>query len=159
MLASSCIAFIPQLFLVELLGCVDILTKPNQGGDKRQKAQVANIKLLKTRENATIVLDLVDKTLDKMTLLIEMGIIVVGLFAILSGRNHRRSSLHFNRFEKIFGIVALVRNEKVTRAIRQQVRCLCDIMLLPRCEQESQRIPQRIDLDMNLRAESTLATA
>jgi len=104
-------------------------------------------------------LDLIHKAFDQVTLLIEMGIIVVWLLAILSGRNHRRSALCFNLLAKVGGIVTLVSNEKVTSAIAQQCRGLGDIMLLPRCEQESQWITQCIDLDMNLGAEATAAPA
>ena len=61
-------------------------------------------------------LDLVKEAFDQMTFLIEMGIIVVRQQAILAGRNHRCGTLRFNLFKKVFGLVALVGNEKLTWA-------------------------------------------
>ena len=103
-------------------------------------------------------LDLVDETLNQMTFLIEMHIIVVWLQAILSGWNHGYSALHRNHVEKGLGIIALVGNEKVTAAIGQQGSALRNIMLLPRREQESQRIAQCIDGGVDFRTQPGAAT-
>jgi hypothetical protein len=46
------------------LGSVDISTQPDESANEAQKAKIAFGQLLKSRENATIVLDLANEALD-----------------------------------------------------------------------------------------------
>ena len=47
-----------------------------------EEAQIAPIQLLKSGEDATVVLDLADETLHQMTLSVEMCIVLVRLLTV-----------------------------------------------------------------------------
>ncbi len=65
------------------------LLEPDESGSKINEAEITIGELVETREDTTIVLELVEKALDQMTLSVEMCIITTWLSTSFARRNDR----------------------------------------------------------------------
>ena len=82
------------------LGSVDISAQPNQSASEMQEAQIPAGEFVIACKNASEMLDLVDETLNQMSLLVKMPVIHTPFFAIRPGRNHSIGILFPNILEK-----------------------------------------------------------
>lgn len=64
------------------LGRVDISFEPYKSANKAQKAQVALGKFLKAREDSTIMLNLANEALHKVTLSVKVFVVLSGYLTI-----------------------------------------------------------------------------
>ena len=112
--------FVPKYELMisaMMLGCVDILTEPNERAGKINKAQVITSQFIKARKDAAEMLEFVDIAFDQMTFAVDMLVVVALDFAIGARRNDRRGSLRRNEINKSIRIVPFISNDKCARKI------------------------------------------
>ena len=122
-----------------------------------QKRDVVPNRLLVARGHATIVLDPIEKTLDKIAFFVEVDVIVAGFFAPFAARNDRLRLQSDNRIDKGLAVVALVGQDcfklgtllRCERTLAEQGLSLRDVMALTRCHAESKRIAQGIGYNMD----------
>ena len=134
-------------------------TQPDERTNETQEAEISLGELVESRENAPVMLDLVDQAFHQMTLFVEMSIIVVLLLASSTRRNDWLGTAVQDNLTKWIGIIGHVGNHILTFVTGEQSLCLSDIMTLPAGQCKPQRIAQCIDVDMDLGAESASAAA
>ncbi len=120
-----------------------------------QKARKASVKRIETREETSIVFDLVPKALDQMALPVEPGVVVALGRARFFRRPDRNRPLVLDQGEQGIGIVAPIRNQVVKLQIGDQVGGLSDVVTLAAGQTEAQRIAQPIHHDVDFTAEAT----
>ena len=104
-------------------------------------------------------LHLAYQTLHQMSLTVQILVIGMWLFAIGARRNDRHRPAVGYGLSKLVRVVSFVRNHILAvHSIYELVR-LGDVMVLSRCEGEPQWVAQPVHTHVNLRAESTLASA
>ena len=100
-------------------------------------------------------LDLIDETLHQVPLFVEVPVIVAGLLAVFAGRNDRFDCFVGKDLQKIIGIVRAIGDQELKFIICDQCFCLSNVMTLPGGQKKAQRVPQGIDIYMNLGAKPT----
>jgi len=78
-----------------------------------KEAEVVASELVEAREAASIVLELADKALDEMTLLVKLLVVVTRLFAVRLGRDNWLSPPVHDGEENRVGIVRLVAQDEL----------------------------------------------
>lgn len=142
------------------LGSVDISPEPDQSTSKTQKAKIALSQLLKSRENATILLDLVDETFHQMPLFVNVLVIRAGFLPLGSRwNNHFGFGVVTDHVDELIRIIALVANQSLEMQVDHQRLRLRDVVALPSGQQQAQRIAQSIDTDVNFGADATTTRA
>ena len=104
-------------------------------------------------------LDLVDETLNQMTLFVEMFIILTLLFPICSRRDHYFRLALCNSVKKILGIVGTISDQTLKLISCHQIFCLCDVVALPTSQHKTQRVAQRIHTYVDFGAEAASAAS
>jgi hypothetical protein len=113
--------------------------------------------LLKTREYAMIMLDLIDKILDQNALSIPMFVIITLFFESGPWRNNRLGFFVGDELQKIVRIIRFVGQQAVKRVTVYQSFSLDAIMPLSSGQNDAQRIPQRIHTNVDFGAEAATA--
>jgi hypothetical protein len=140
-----------------LLGCVDISSKPDQSASKAEETKQALIQFFKSREETPVMLNFVEKTLDQMTLLVQMVIVFPLFFAVLAGRDHRFSLFFCNAAQEFFRVIRAIGNYSLKIKFCNQVIRLGDIVTLSSGQEKAQRVAQRIYAGVDLGAEAAPA--
>ena len=133
------------------------LAQPYERCCKVQEAEVASGKLVKAREDAAVLLDLVDEAFDQVALSIQMSVKVASLCSVLAGRNDRNSAHLLDLFNELVGVIASVSDYEVGFSAFDESRTLGHVMGLSSSEQEVQGIAQGIHAGVDLGAEATSA--
>lgn len=95
-------------------------------------------------------LDLADKTLDQMALLIAPGIILMRRFGVLLRWDHRLSTACFNGLNKCLDAVPAIRQHIVKVQACNQVVCLDDVVPFTTRELQAEWITQSIQVAYRL---------
>lgn len=112
------------------------LTKPKECTSKVQKAQVTGGELVKAGKDAPIILEFVDETLDQVSLLVQMAIIVIVLRLISAWRDDRLRTLGSHMLAKGIVIVGFVTDQMVKGEACDQGFRLRPIMPLTRRQEK-----------------------
>ena len=102
------------------------------------EAKVATGKLVKSGEDPSIVLELVEETFDQMTLFVEMTVVETKVGSVFSWRNHRNSTHLVDQVNQLIGIIPSVSDHKVSFLILKEFWRLGDIVPLAASQQEFQ---------------------
>lgn len=132
-----------------------------------QKRLVVAHRLLVARRNPTVVLDPIKEALDLVALLVQLSIMLAGLFSPLPARNHRFGLQRRDLSHEGVAVIALVAEHgfdlralpSAERALPHQRRGLGDLMALARRDGEGQRMAQRIGDDMDFGGKPAPAAA
>lgn len=116
------------------------LAKPDKRRCKAQKAKIALSKLVKTREDSAIVFDLVDETLNQMSLPVETGIVVAVIDPVLATGNDGDSACRFDEFEQMIGVISSISDDKVAVMTSKQFSCLSYVVSLSASQHDGERI-------------------
>ena len=122
-----------------------------------KEGQVARGQFLEAREDTTILLELVDATLDQMALLVLLLVILARLGSVIARRDDRHTPAGFDEGNEGVAVIPAVGNDVVASQVAQQCFGLGDVMSLTGCELDDQRVAQGIYQDVNLGAESAPA--
>jgi hypothetical protein len=104
-------------------------------------------------------LDFVEKTLDQMSLFIQMLVIFTLLFAIFSGWDHRFRLFFNNLLQKGFRVIRAIGNRTLEFVACNQLFSLGNIMPLTASQKKAQGIAQSIYAGMDFGAEPTSAAS
>ena len=141
------------------LGCVDISFQPDERCRDLQKAQVCIGELIIAREYSAELLRLVEQTLYQVALLVYVLIIRILHLPIGFRRYYSRCATLCDVLAQRIRIISLIRYDSLALHILYQRLSLLDVVFLPRCQDEPQRIAQRVNTCMHLRAEPAPASA
>jgi hypothetical protein len=125
------------------------LTQPDEGTHKLQESHITPPQLLELREDAMIMLDLVNETFHQMPLSVEVLIILARLLTSGPGRNYWNPATLQNRSLEVIGIIGPVTNGLVIGITSDQRWALGDVMALPTSKNESQGVAQGINAHMD----------
>lgn len=104
-------------------------------------------------------LDLIEETLNQMSLLVKMAIIFTLFFAVFARRYHRFSLFFRNHPQEILRIVGTIRDYPLKIEFCYQVFSLRNIMSLPTSQKIAQWIAQSIYACMDLGTETAAAAS
>jgi len=104
-------------------------------------------------------LDLIEETLNQMSLLVKMAIIIALFFAVFARRDHRHGIFFGNLLQEILRIVRAIRNYPLKIEFCYQVFSLRNIMALSTSQKIAQWIAQSIYAGVDLGAETASATS
>jgi hypothetical protein len=107
----------------------------------------------------TKLLELVDKTLDQVPLSVEPSVVFARLLTFSARWDHRQSTGLFNEGHQRVGVVTAVSHHMRKLHSRQQSLRLGDVVALPCCQAEAQRVTQPVHGDMNFGAKSASASS
>ena len=102
------------------------------------EAKVATGKLVKSGEDPSIVLELVEEAFDQMTLFVEMTVVETKVGSVFSWWNHRNSTHLVDQVNQLIGIIPSVSDHKVSFLILKEFWRLGDIVPLAASQQEFQ---------------------
>ena len=154
-IALSPFPYIWQSFNYSSLSSVDVWTKPEESASETWKTKITAGEFLKPSKNTTIPLDFVDETLDQMLFCVVMLIVVSWVGSFGSGRNNHFSFVLLdNEVNKIVGIIAFVRNQRLKIEIEDERVCFDDVVPLPSGQDKAQRIAQAVDTDVDFPTEA-----
>ncbi len=123
---------------IGLLGCVDISAQPDKCSGEVDEAKVATGKLVESGEDPSIVFELIEETLDQMTLFVEMMVVESKLGSVFSWRNDRNGTHLIDQVNQLVGIIPSIRDHKVSFLILKEFLRLGDIVSLAASQQEFQ---------------------
>lgn len=103
-------------------------------------------------------LDFVEKTLDQMSLFVEMLIIFSLFLAIFSSWNDRFGLFFGDFLQKCIRVIGTVCDCTLKFIVRNQIFCLCNVMPLAASQKKAQWIAQGIYTRVDFGAEPTSAT-
>lgn len=103
-------------------------------------------------------LQLVDQTLHQMPFAIDKTVVLPRLLAVGTRGNDRDGRSSGNELQEIGGIIPLISNDISATPIAQQRNGLGEVVTMAAGQQNTQRIAQGINQDMNLGRESTTTT-
>jgi hypothetical protein len=123
------------------------------------KCQEVPGRLLVSRRHPPRLLDQVDEPLDLLALFVQVLILITRHLPMLLGRDYCLGTLPLRRLHDGVAVVGLVGDERIRLMPRDQGLSLRDVRLLTGRQDEFDRVPQRIDRDVDLGAESAAGTA
>ena len=120
---------------------------------------MALVQFFKARKETSVMLDFVEETLDQMTLLVQMFIVLSLFLAIFSCQYHRFSAFFGNLLQKSVRIIGTVGKRTLELVVRNQIFRLCDVMPLTAGQKKAQRIAQGIYAGVDFGAEPSSTTS
>ena len=115
------------------------------------------VQFLKTREKTSIVLDLIEKTLYQMSLLVKMLVILSLFFPVLARRYHRLRFSISDFLQEMVCVIRAISNHALKFIPCDQIFGLSNVMLLSTSQQKAQRVAQSVYVGMDFSAESAPA--
>ena len=138
------------------------LQQPHEGANQVKESEVASVELVIAGGDAAELFDSVEEAFDKVTVLIQMPVIVACLRAIVTRRDHRLSPGFFDALDELVRIKGLVCDHGLSQGLSCQALhqrlCLGDIVALPRGEPPAHRIAQGLYHRLVLSAKSASGT-
>lgn len=104
-------------------------------------------------------LDLIEKTLYQMSLLVKMLVILSLFFPVFARRYHRLRFSISDFLKEMVCVIRAIRNHAFKFITCDQVFGLSNVMLLSTSQQKAQRIAQSVYVGMDFCAESAPATS
>ena len=124
-----------------------------------EKSEVGRSELVVPREDAPVVLDLVDEALHQVALFVQMSIVLPGRLPVGSGRNDGDRATLPDHLDKGLGVIPLVGNHILYGGRKEQRLSLGDVMGLACREPELERVAQSVHAQVDLAGEATAASA
>lgn len=124
-----------------------------------KEAEITAGEFVKTRKDATKMLDLIDETLHQMALTLQPNIVVTRLFAALMRWNDWLRASFKHKVDKVLTCVASVCNHMLTGKTVGHFDRFDAIVSLACGQAHTQGVAQTIDRHMNFGAEPTSATS
>lgn len=84
--------------------------------------------------------DLVDETLNQMSLPVETGIVVAVIDPVLATGNDGDSACRFDEFEQMIGVISSISDDKVAVMTSKQFSCLSYVVSLSASQHDGERI-------------------
>ena len=123
------------------------------------EAQVRFSILVVAREHSAKLLRLAEKTLHQVAFLVYVLVIPILLLPIGFRRYYSRRSTPRHILPEPVRVISLVRHHSLALHIIYQRASLCNVVFLPRRQDEPQRVAQSVNARVNLRAESASTSA
>lgn len=123
-------------------------SKPDESAREMNKGQERRSEFVVSRSNAPELLETAEETLDQIAIPIEMSIERAKGAAIGTWRDNRLGALRFDSCHKGIGVVTLVGDDKASGLIFDQCCSLVDVGDLSSRQNDTQRIAERIDSNM-----------
>lgn len=123
--------------------------------DQVHRGQEISSELVIARSDTTVMLDFVPETLGKIALAVERKIAVAPLLSVFPWRDHWSDCSLIEDVDQRIGIVSLVADESARIGSFEQRFRGGQIMRLPRCQHQVERIAQGIDEHVDFGAQSS----
>jgi len=120
-----------------------------------QERQEAGVELIKTREDPTVMLDFVHKTLDQGSLPVAPGVVGSGFFPVLAGGNDWDCPLVGDKSKQFIAVVTAIGQDILPDFLAQQALSLGNVVTFTTRQEETQRVAQSIGFDMDFAAKAT----
>ena len=124
-----------------------------------EETEVGRGELVVPREDAAVVLDLVDEALDQVAPFAQMSIVLPRRLPVGSGRDNGDRATLSDYLDEGLGVVPLVGNHILYGGRKEQRLSLGDVMGLACRELELERITQSVHAHMDFAGEATAASA
>ena len=124
-----------------------------------KKTEVGYGELVVPREDAAVVLDLVDEALHQVALFVEMSIVLPRHLPVGPGRDDGNRATLSDYLDEGLGVVPLVGNHIPYGGRKEQRLSLGDVMGLACRELELERVAQSVHAYMDFAGEATAASA
>jgi hypothetical protein len=98
-------------------------------------------------------LELVEEALDDVALLIEIAVVGALELAVPLGRDDDLGSGFGDLIAQMIGVVALIADRGARIEALDKLMCEGDVVTLPRCTNQAERIAERVTGGMDLRAQ------
>lgn len=112
-------------------------------------------RLFVTCGNAPKVFDLTEKAFDQVAFLVDVQVMGNRDHASAFGRDNRSDPPRLEFSAQAIGVIGLVCNHIFSIKIGDQSFGLADVCLLPRCQDNPERIPQSVNRDMDFGGQSS----
>lgn len=136
-----------------------MLAKPDERRDETQEAQVSGSQLVEAREDASVVLDLADKALNQVALLVRVPVDLTPFFAAAARLDDRLRATLFDTLDEVRRVVTGISYQRLELVSLYQRLGLRDVVSLAARQSEAEREAERVNAQVNLGREAAAASA